>query len=118
MTQVLKDIGVDILALGPANESESPFDYHGVEFLAMTILTGLSNWLQKLDHTNWPIQHWFDSFVSVFSYYEGVYNVILCITLEDEYSPGLALQSSSQTPLHLQLVTLRISCQLAIKMQS
>jgi hypothetical protein len=62
MTRVLKDIGVDIPVLGPANESEPPFDYDGVDFLAMTILIGLSNWLQKLDHVNWPIQHWFDSF--------------------------------------------------------
>jgi hypothetical protein len=62
MTQVLKDIGVDILALGPANKSEPPFDYDGVDFLAMTILTGLSNWLQKLDLEHWSIQHWFDSF--------------------------------------------------------
>jgi hypothetical protein len=62
MIQVLKDIGVDILVLGPANESELPFDYDGVDFLSTTILTGLSNWLRKLDHASWPIQHWFGSF--------------------------------------------------------
>jgi hypothetical protein len=62
MIQVLKDIGVDILALGPANESEPPFDYEGVDFLATTILTRLSNWLRKFDLEDWPIQHWFDSF--------------------------------------------------------
>jgi hypothetical protein len=62
MSRVLKDIGVDILALGTANESESPLDYDGVDFLATTILTGLSNWLVKLDREDWPIQPWFDGF--------------------------------------------------------
>jgi hypothetical protein len=62
ITQVLKDIGVDILALGPANQSEPPFDYDGVDFLATTILTGLSSWLRELDLEDWPIQHWFDGF--------------------------------------------------------
>jgi hypothetical protein len=62
MNRVLKDIGVDILALGPAEESEPPFDYQGVDFLATTILTGLSNWLVKLAPEDWPIQPWFDGF--------------------------------------------------------
>jgi hypothetical protein len=52
MSQVLKDIGVDILALGPAEQLEPPFDYDGIDFLATTILTGLSSWLFKLDHKN------------------------------------------------------------------
>jgi hypothetical protein len=60
MSQVLKDIGVDILALGPAEESERPFDYDGVDFLATTILTGLLSWSVKLDHEDWPLQLWFE----------------------------------------------------------
>jgi hypothetical protein len=59
MTKVLKDIGVDILALGPAEELEPPFDYDGVDFLATTILAGLVNWLGKLDQEDWLIQPWF-----------------------------------------------------------
>jgi hypothetical protein len=60
MSQVLKDIGVDIPALGPANESEPPFDYEGTDFLATTILTGLLSWLVKLDREDWPLQPWFE----------------------------------------------------------
>ncbi|KAJ7240669.1 hypothetical protein C8J57DRAFT_1245117 [Mycena rebaudengoi] len=60
MSRILKDIGVDILALGPMRESEAPFDYEGVDFLATTILTGHSNWLAKLDHEEWPQQPWFE----------------------------------------------------------
>jgi hypothetical protein len=62
MSQVLKDIGVDILALGPAEEAEPPFDYQGVDFLATTILTGLSSWLNKLDREDWFLQPWFGGF--------------------------------------------------------
>jgi hypothetical protein len=61
MSRTLKDIGVDILALGPMEESEAPYDYEGVDFLATTILTGLSNWLAKLDREEWPQQPWFES---------------------------------------------------------
>jgi hypothetical protein len=60
MSQVLKDIGVDILALGPAEESEPPFDYEGVDLLATTMLTGLLSWLGKLDCNDWPFQPWFE----------------------------------------------------------
>jgi hypothetical protein len=60
MSQVLKDIGVDILALGPAEESELPFDHDGVELLATAILTGLLSWLVKLDREDWPLQPWFE----------------------------------------------------------
>jgi hypothetical protein len=62
MSQVLKDIGVDILALGPAADSEPPFDYDGVDFLATTILTGLLNWFDKLNREDWPLQSWFGGF--------------------------------------------------------
>jgi hypothetical protein len=60
MSRVLKDIGVDILALGPAEEAEPPFDYEGVDFLAMTIIAGLLNWLGKLNLENSPKQPWFE----------------------------------------------------------
>jgi hypothetical protein len=65
MNRVLKDIGVDILALGPAEELEPPFDYEGVDFLITTILAGLLHWLGKLGHEDWPIQPWFDGFREV-----------------------------------------------------
>jgi hypothetical protein len=62
MSRVLKDIGVDILSLGPAEESEPPFDYDGVDFLATTILSGHLNWWGKLDREDWPLQSWFGEF--------------------------------------------------------
>ncbi|KAJ7482676.1 hypothetical protein FB451DRAFT_1129691 [Mycena latifolia] len=62
MVQVLKDIGVDILALGPLDESEAPFDYEGVDFLATAVLTGISSWFGRLEEANWSLQPWYDSF--------------------------------------------------------
>jgi hypothetical protein len=59
MSRVLKDIRVDILALGPAEELEPPSDYEGVDFLSMTILPGLLNWLGKLNREDLPLQPWF-----------------------------------------------------------
>ncbi|KAF7338986.1 WD40 repeat-like protein [Mycena venus] len=56
MIQMLKDIGVDILLLGPLDESEPPFDHDGVDFLAMTILRGLSSWCGKLQRSDWASQ--------------------------------------------------------------
>ncbi|KAJ7804916.1 hypothetical protein B0H14DRAFT_3773251 [Mycena olivaceomarginata] len=58
MVQVLKDIGVDIPSLGPIEASEAPFDYNGVDFLATTLLNGLSNWFGKLDQKDWAMQPW------------------------------------------------------------
>jgi hypothetical protein len=49
MTEVLKDIGVDILTLGPLNEPESPLDHDGVDLLDTMILSGISIWFEKLD---------------------------------------------------------------------
>jgi hypothetical protein len=66
MSRVLKDIGVDIPALGPAEELGPPFDYDGVDFLATTILSGLLGWLGKLDREDWPLQPWFDGFHGFF----------------------------------------------------
>ncbi|KAF7365847.1 High osmolarity signaling protein SHO1 [Mycena venus] len=62
MVQVLKDIGADILTLGPLDEPEPPFDYDGVDFLAAALLTGLSGWFQKLDQKYWTVQPWHEGF--------------------------------------------------------
>ncbi|KAF7355827.1 hypothetical protein MVEN_00910900 [Mycena venus] len=49
MVQVLKDIGVDTYALGPITEEpDVPFDYGGVDFLAITVLSGISNCLPQI----------------------------------------------------------------------
>jgi hypothetical protein len=63
MARNLKDIGVDILALGPIDESEPPFDYEGVDLLATTILTGVSDWFKKLIKEDWSVKPWYDSFM-------------------------------------------------------
>ncbi|KAJ6523033.1 hypothetical protein B0H19DRAFT_1277114 [Mycena capillaripes] len=62
MVRVFKDIGVDVLTLGPLNESELPFDYEGVDFLSKTVLTGISNWLGQLDREQLSTQPWYDTF--------------------------------------------------------
>jgi hypothetical protein len=119
MNRVLKDIGVDILALGPTEESEPPFDYDGVDFLATTILTGLLNWLGKLDHEDWPIQPWFECCCELVQLLRRcVYNCILVITITDQYSPDLVLKSSFPILAHLQLPLLKISGQVLVKKES
>jgi hypothetical protein len=65
MVRVLKDIGVDIPSLGPIEASEAPLDYDGVDFLATTLLNGLSNWFGKLDRRDWAVQPWYESFAQV-----------------------------------------------------
>ncbi|KAF7344969.1 High osmolarity signaling protein SHO1 [Mycena venus] len=65
MMRVLKDIGVDILALGPIDESEPPFDYDGVDFLATTVLKGILSWFGRLEQENWPFQRWYKGFVEL-----------------------------------------------------
>ncbi|KAF7358515.1 hypothetical protein MVEN_00902400 [Mycena venus] len=62
MVQVLKDIGVDVLVLGLFDDSEPPFDYYGIDFMASRILDGLFNWFEKLDQEDWPVQPWYESF--------------------------------------------------------
>jgi hypothetical protein len=99
------------LALGPAEESEPPFDYQGVDFLATTILTGLSNWLDKLNREDWPLQPWFEcccEFVQLLR--KSVYNCILFIILTNEYSPDLVLKSFFPILTHLQLPNLKAFC--------
>lgn len=59
--RVLKDIGVDVLALGPVDESEPIVDYEGVDLLASTLLTGISRWFGVLSGEDWISQPWFDS---------------------------------------------------------
>ncbi|KAF7368171.1 hypothetical protein MVEN_00136100 [Mycena venus] len=65
VVQALKDIGVDILAFGSSDESEPPFDYEGVDFLAMQILTGVLGWFNKLDRDYWDRQPWYESFTEL-----------------------------------------------------
>ncbi|KAJ6592523.1 hypothetical protein B0H19DRAFT_1055235 [Mycena capillaripes] len=55
---VLKDIGVGILALGPGNESELPFDYEGVNSFATSALVGISNWLSQVQREQSSAQLW------------------------------------------------------------
>ncbi|KAJ6480839.1 hypothetical protein C8R45DRAFT_1215775 [Mycena sanguinolenta] len=65
LVKVFKDIGVDILALGPIQESEPPFDYEGVDLLAINLLTGVLSWFNKLDRNDWAKQPWYGSFKEV-----------------------------------------------------
>ncbi|KAJ6456057.1 hypothetical protein C8R45DRAFT_1186862 [Mycena sanguinolenta] len=65
LVKVLKDIGVDILALGPIEESERPFDYEGVDLLAINLLTGVLGRFNKLDRNDWAKQLWYESFKEV-----------------------------------------------------
>ena len=65
LVKVFKDIGVDILALGPIDESELPFDYEGVDLLATNLLTGVLGWFNKLDQNDWAKQLWYESFKEV-----------------------------------------------------
>ncbi|KAJ6480855.1 hypothetical protein C8R45DRAFT_1100439 [Mycena sanguinolenta] len=65
LVKVLKDIGVDILALGPIEESERPFDYEGVDLLATNLLTGVLGWFNKPDPNDWTKQPWYKSFKEV-----------------------------------------------------
>ncbi|KAF7355858.1 hypothetical protein MVEN_00914400 [Mycena venus] len=63
MIQVLKDIGVDTYALGPITEQpDVPFDYEGVDFLAITVLSGIPNWLANRDQDDWANQPWYKAF--------------------------------------------------------
>jgi hypothetical protein len=61
MTRILKDVGADILTLGPI-DTDPPFDYDGVDLLATAVLTGLSSWFSKLDEEHYTFQPWYDGF--------------------------------------------------------
>ncbi|KAF7328737.1 High osmolarity signaling protein SHO1 [Mycena venus] len=61
VVRVLKDIGVDVLALGPTEHMELPYDYDGIDFLATNILTGISGWLVQFGPEYWSVQLWHDS---------------------------------------------------------
>ncbi|KAF7370235.1 hypothetical protein MSAN_00654300 [Mycena sanguinolenta] len=65
LIKIFKDIGVDILALGPIEESEQPSDYEGVDLLATSLLTGILGWFEKLDQNDWAKQPWYESFKEV-----------------------------------------------------
>ncbi|KAF8159096.1 hypothetical protein K438DRAFT_1986022 [Mycena galopus ATCC 62051] len=61
LIRVLKDIGADIPALGPI-ESEKPFDYDGLEILAITLLRGISSWVAKIEQQDLSVQPWYENF--------------------------------------------------------
>ncbi|KAF8149773.1 hypothetical protein K438DRAFT_443152 [Mycena galopus ATCC 62051] len=63
--QVLNDIGVDIPALGPRDDSETPFDYDGLDILTVTLLHGISSWFTKIQQKDWSVQPWYESFAKV-----------------------------------------------------
>jgi hypothetical protein len=62
MVWVLKDIGIDILTLGLPDEVELFFDYGGIDFLATTLLAGLSGWVGKIPPEDWSSHSWYGSF--------------------------------------------------------
>lgn len=63
MVRILKDIGVDTCTLGPITEElDLPFDYDGVDFLARTVLSGISNWSANLPQDAWAQQPWYKGF--------------------------------------------------------
>ncbi|KAF8159027.1 hypothetical protein K438DRAFT_325664 [Mycena galopus ATCC 62051] len=55
LIRVLRDIGADIPALGPI-ESEKPFDYDGLDILAITLLRGISSWVAKIKQQDLSVQ--------------------------------------------------------------
>ncbi|KAJ6540682.1 hypothetical protein B0H19DRAFT_1269226 [Mycena capillaripes] len=65
LVQVLKDLGVEILTLGPGNKPEPPFDYEGVDSFATSTLTGISNWFSRLDRGDLPAQPYYATFCQV-----------------------------------------------------
>ncbi|KAF7346920.1 hypothetical protein MVEN_01444300 [Mycena venus] len=65
MVRVLKDLGVDVLALGIIDEQEPPFDYDGVDFLGTCILNGVSGWLAQLEGEEWSAQPWYEKFIEL-----------------------------------------------------
>jgi hypothetical protein len=62
MTRILKDLAIDTLPVGDFPQSECPLDYEGVDFLAETMLVGMSNWLKSIDQVNWRLEPWFAGF--------------------------------------------------------
>ncbi|KAJ7030161.1 hypothetical protein C8F04DRAFT_739166 [Mycena alexandri] len=55
------DIGVDVLELGSLEDPEPPFDYDGLDLLAVTVLVALSTWFGKLDAREQVLQPWYES---------------------------------------------------------
>jgi hypothetical protein len=63
MVRILKDIGVDTSTMGPITEElDLPFDYDGVDYLATTVLSGISNWSADLPQDAWAQQPWYKGF--------------------------------------------------------
>ncbi|KAJ7314326.1 hypothetical protein DFH08DRAFT_821358 [Mycena albidolilacea] len=75
MTNVLKDIGIDILTLGPLDELESPLDYDGVDLLATMILSGIPTWFGKLNRRYWSVQTWYSGFREFLVTEDGEVNI-------------------------------------------
>ncbi|KAJ7813486.1 hypothetical protein B0H13DRAFT_2466782 [Mycena leptocephala] len=65
MVGVLQDLRVDIDQLEDTTEPEAPSDYEGVDLLADTILTGISDWLRNMDAAKWRHQLWYGKFLDV-----------------------------------------------------
>ncbi|KAF8182815.1 hypothetical protein K438DRAFT_1153352 [Mycena galopus ATCC 62051] len=65
LVRVLKDIGVDILLLGPIDESKVPLDYDGLDILAIKVLSGISSWFAKIEQEDWSVQPWYESLTKV-----------------------------------------------------
>ncbi|KAF7375771.1 hypothetical protein MSAN_00466800 [Mycena sanguinolenta] len=63
MVRIFKDIGVDVPSLGPLGESKLPFDYDGVDFLSVALLTGISGWFRDLDPEDRCRQPWYGCFI-------------------------------------------------------
>jgi hypothetical protein len=66
MVEVLQDLRVDIDQPEDSKDEETlPSDPEGVDFLADAILTGMSDWLNKIDAVKWPHQPWYGKLIDV-----------------------------------------------------
>lgn len=48
-----------------STESTPAFDHDGVDFLAETMLSGLSNWWRQIEVSDLPLQLWHDVFLEM-----------------------------------------------------
>jgi hypothetical protein len=84
MVRILKDIGADILTLGPISEPDLPVDYDGVDFLATAVLNGLSSWFAKCDKEHWALQPWYTNFCTFLNILRGqvIFSKDLFVTID------------------------------------
>ncbi|KAJ7663138.1 hypothetical protein DFH06DRAFT_344938 [Mycena polygramma] len=68
----LQDIGADILASGSLVELEPTCDYDAIDFLALTLLTGLSSWFTRIDQEVWAQQPWYAGFRKILCVLRGL----------------------------------------------